>query len=442
VVKRTDTAEPAPWPPQAQAWALVAILSVAYVFSYLDRIVINLLVGPIQAEFQIGDTAFGALQGVAFGLFYTLLALPIGRLVDTGPRRRVVYAGVSVFGAMTMLSGMAGHYWTLFLTRIGVGAGEASLSPAAYSMISDSFPPERLGRAIAVFTLSAFVGIGLAYLIGGVVIAWLQGLGSFRLGPFGVFEPWRVTFLLVGAPAVLLAPLIFVCQDPVRRGGGDAAPAIGDVMRAISDRRAAFVWLFAGFAVITFSSYASTVWSPAFLIRVYGLTPGEVGLALGAIYLVLGPLGAMLGGWACDRMTARGVLDAPLRVTAYGYIGAGVFGGAAPLAPTPELALAGLAGAAVFSTLPYPLAATAIQLVTPNRMRGQISAVYMTVINLVGLGIGPMAAGMLTDYVFSEPSDVRYSLALINAAAAPLVVLALSRGFRPYRALRQGEGAL
>ncbi|MEL7029804.1 MAG: MFS transporter, partial [Pseudomonadota bacterium] len=179
-MRKTNGASPsrgapgAGWPPAVQAWWLVAVLSFAYILSYLDRIVINLLVGPIQEAFDIGDTEFGALQGLAFGLFYTLLALPIGRLTDTGPRRPIVAVGVSVFGFMTMLSGLAANYWTLFLTRIGVGAGEASLSPAAYSLISDSFPPEKLGRAIAVFTMNAFFGIGLAYLIGGGVIARIE----------------------------------------------------------------------------------------------------------------------------------------------------------------------------------------------------------------------------------------------------------------------------
>lgn len=437
----TVRAAAAPWPSPARGWWLVAVLSMAYILSYLDRIVINLLVDPIQTAFQIGDTEFGALQGLAFGLFYTLLAIPIGRMADTGPRRPIIAIGVAVFGVFTMLSGLSYSYAVLFLTRVGVGAGEASVSPTAYSLISDSFPPERLGRAIAVFTMNAFLGIGLAYLIGGGVIAWLEARGPVSFGPVQDLEPWRLTFLLVGAPALLVAPLIYTCMEPARRGASARAPAIREVFQAVIDRRKALFWLFAGFAVVTFSGYASTVWSPAFLIRVHGFTPGEVGLALGLIYLILGPAGALIGGWASDVLTKRGVLDAPLRVTAFGYIGAGVFGAYAPLAPTPELAVAGLAAAAIFATLPYPLAATAIQLVTPNRMRGQVSALYMTVINLVGLGLGPMAVGAMTDFLFSAPSDVRYSLAWVNGLAAPLVLLFLWRGFAPYRALRQQEAS-
>lgn len=428
---------PTSWPSPLRAWLLVAVLSLAYILSYLDRIVINLLVDPIQAEFQIGDAAFGALQGVAFGLFYTLFAIPIGRLVDTGPRRRIIAIGVLVFGTFSMLSGLARSYAMLFLTRIGVGAGEASITPAAYSLISDSFPPERLGKALAVFTMNAFLGIGLAYLIGGAVIAALEGVGTVDVPLLGALKPWQLTFILVGAPALIIGPLIYLCREPKRMGGDDEAPKISEVFDLVWSERAVFGWLFAGFAIVTFSSYASAVWSPAFLIRVHAFSAADVGLALGLIYLFFGPGGAILGGWLSDHLTQKGVTDAPLRVAAFGYIGAGVFGGLAPIAPTPELAIAGLALATIFATIPYPLAATAIQIITPNRMRGQVSALYMTVINLVGLGLGPVVVGALTDFVFSEPSDVRYSLALVNAAAAPFVLLFLWQAFAPFRERRR-----
>lgn len=421
------------WPHPAKAWLLVAVLSLAYILSYLDRIVINLLIDPIQEEFQIGDAAFGALQGFAFGLFYTLFAIPIGRLVDTGPRRRIIAIGVLVFGTFSMLSGLARTYMMLFLARVGVGAGEASISPAAYSLISDSFPPERLGKAIAVFTMNAFLGIGLAYLIGGAVIAGLESVGTVHAPLVGPLDPWQVTFVIVGAPALIIGPLIYIGREPARVGAAKEAPNISKVIETVKDGKAAYGWLFAGFAIVTFSSYASAVWSPAFLIRVHSFSPGDVGLALGLVYLIFGPVGALSAGWISDWLMSKGIKDAPLRVAAFGYIGAGVFGGFAPLAPTPELAVAGLALATLFATMPYPLAATATQIITPNQMRGQVSALYMTVINLVGLGLGPVVVGALTDFVFSEPSDVRYSLALVNAVAAPFVLLFLWRAFAPFR---------
>lgn len=427
-----------PWPAPRLAWYAVALLSLAYVLSYLDRIVINLLVVPIQADLGINDTQFGMLQSLAFGIFYTLMALPLGRLADNRDRRMIVAGGVALFSLFTALSGLAKTYGQLFCARIGVGVGEASLTPAAYSILSDYFPPHRLGRAIGVFTMSAFVGTGLAYIGGGAVIDYLTARGDVEVPGLGSFAPWQMAFVLVGLPGLLIAPLVLTLREPVRRGAGrgEAVP-VRAVLAEVSRRRHTLGWLFAGFSMVTLSGYASAVWTPAFFIRVYDWQPGQIGLWYGLIYLAFGTTGALFGGWLCDRLTARGVLDAPLKVAAFGYVGTGVFGGLAPLMPAPELALALFVPATFLATLPYPLAGTSIQLVTPNRLRGQMSALYMLVINVVGLGLGPVIVGAFTDFLFTEPSDVRYSLAIVNAVAAPLAFVFLLAACRGYRALRQ-----
>lgn len=425
-----------PWPSPRLAWTALAILAFANILSYLDRIVINLLVQPIQRDLQISDTQFGLLQGVAFGLFYTAMALPIGRMVDSGPRKRIIAVGVLVFSLFTLISGLARNFTQLFLARVGVGAGEASVVPTAYSIISDMFPPEKLGRAMSVFTMTAFVGIGLAYIAGGVVIAAMATWDA--PGFLATLEPWRRTFLLVALPGLVIVPLLLVLlREPARRGAeaGRKLP-IRDVAAHFVRQRRALGFLFAGFSMITLSGYASTVWTPALFIRTFGWSAGDIGVAYGLLYLVLGPAGALLAGTLCDRMTARGVLDAPLKVAAWGYLGTGFFGGIAPLMPSGELALAMFAPAMLMSTMPFPMAGTAIQLVTPNALRGQVSALYMLVINLVGLGLGPLIVGLFNDLVFTDQSGVRYSLASVNAACAPLAFLLLFAGFRSYRRLR------
>jgi len=426
-----------PWPATRLAWTALAILALANILSYLDRIVINLLVEPIQRDLAISDTQFGLLQGVAFGLFYTAMALPIGRLVDNGPRKPIIAIGVTVFSLFTLASGLARTFGQMFVARIGVGAGEASVVPTAYSIISDMFPPERLGRAMSVFTMTAFVGIGLAYIAGGVAIAAVAAWDA--PGFLGELAPWRLTFLLVAAPGLLVAlVLMLALKEPARRGGQGAAKIpMREVAAHLAGQRRALVLVFAGFSMITMSGYASTVWTPALFIRAYGWSAGEIGVAYGALYLVLGPAGALFAGTVCDRMTARGVREAPLKVAAWGYLGTGLFGGLAPLMPTGELALAVFAPAMLMSTMPYPMAGTAIQLVTPNRMRGQVSALYMLVINLVGLGAGPLVVGVFNDALFTGPEGVRYSLAWVNAVAAPVAFLLLWAGFAPYRDLRR-----
>ncbi|MFN3231330.1 MAG: spinster family MFS transporter [Alphaproteobacteria bacterium] len=432
------------WPSARLGWFAVSILSLAYILSYVDRIIINLLVGPIKETFAISDTQFGMLQGLAFGLFYTLAALPLGRLVDSRSRRAIAAGGIVVFSLFSILSGLAKSYWQLFAARVGVGAGEASLTPAAYSIISDYFPPEKLGRAISVFTMSAFVGIGVAYIAGGTVVAWLSSLDNLALPLIGEIQPWQMAFIVVGLPGFLVAALLFAIREPVRRGlrgGESAAVPVRVVAGEIMQRRKALLPLFAGFSMITLSGYASAVWTPAFLIRTYEWTPLDVGLWYGLTYLAVGPAGAIFGGWWCDRLTKQGHLDAPLRVAAFGYVGSGLFGGLAPLMPSAELALLVFAPAIFMSTIPYPMAGTALQLIAPNQIRGQLSALYMTVINVVGLGLGPMIVGLFTDFVFMDEGDVRYSLAIVNAFCAPAACLFLVLGFKHYAALRQATPA-
>jgi MFS family permease len=427
-----------PWPAPRLAWYAVVLLSLAYVLSYLDRIVINLLVVPIQADLGINDTQFGMLQSLAFGIFYTLMALPLGRLADARDRRFIVAGGIVLFSLFTALSGLARSYGQLFCARIGVGVGEASLTPAAYSILSDYFPPERLGRAIGVFTMSAFIGTGLAYIGGGAVIDWLTSFGEIDIAGIGTFAPWQMAFIIVGLPGLIIAPLMLTLREPLRRGAVQSGSVpMRVVLAELKHRRRTLTWLFAGFSMVTLSGYASAVWTPAFFIRTYGWQPGQIGLWYGLIYLTFGTTGALFGGWICDRLTARGVLDAPIRVAAFGYLGTGVFGGLAPLMPTPELALALFVPATFLATLPYPLAGTSIQLITPNRLRGQVTALYMLVINVVGLGMGPLIVGALTDFVFTEPADVRYSLSIVNAVAAPLALLLLLAGCAGYRSLRE-----
>ncbi len=430
-----------PWPSSRTAWYAVAVLSLAYILSYVDRILINLMVVPIKADLQISDTQFGLLTGVAFGLCYTLMAFPFGRLADSYSRRGVAIWGVLLFSAFTAFSGLARDYIQLFLARMGVGLGEASLTPAAYSTISDYFPPERLARAMSVFVGSAFLGIGVAYIAGGAVVQLLEGFGSVSIPWVGELRPWQMAFILVSLPGIAIALLLLTVPEPARRGSVSkserrAPMPLRRVVQEVSARRKALGFLLAGFSLITVSGVASTVWTPAFFIRTYGWTPLEVGFWYGVTYLAFALPGAILGGWLCDRLTARGYLDAPLRVAGYGYLGTGVFGGLAPLMPSPELALLLLGPAIFLSSLPYPLAGTAIQLISPNEIRGQITALYQTVINVVGLGFGPLIVGLLTDYVFLAEEDVRYSLAVVNFACAPLAFGFLMFGLKPFRELR------
>jgi MFS family permease len=436
---QTEAAAP-PWPSAMLGWTAVLLLSLASVVSQFDRTVINLAVGPIKAEFGLDDTHFGMLQGVAFGIFYVLACIPIGRLADRYQRKLILAIGIGFFSLFAMASGLARNFTQLFLMRVGVGVGEASVTPPGLSMLSDLFPPERLGRANGAFFISAPVGQALAFIVGGSLLQWLSTSSVLASGPLSSLQPWQAAFIIVGMPGLLLVPLFLMLPEPARRGPGGAAPLpFREVIDLVRSRAKALVPMFAGFAMVALVSYTFFIWTPALFQRNYGWNSAEVGIGFGLIVLIFGTSGAFFGGWMTDRMAQRGHLDAPLKVAAFGFIGCWVFGTLSPLMPTATWSLILMAPAMFFINAPFACAGTAIQLLIPNRARAQVTALYVTLITLVGLGIGPMVVGLMTDHLFQDPSQIRYSLAIVVAVACPLMVTLLFVACRPYRALRVAQ---
>jgi MFS family permease len=303
-------------------------------------------------------------------------------------------------------------------------------------MISDKFPPHRLGRPVGVFLMSSPFGQGLAFIVGGKVLQWLTHSPGLSNGPLSHFAPWQLAFAIVGFPGLLLVPLFLWIREPVRRGRTNATPlSVREVAGIILTRRGALVPMFAGFAMVPLVSYAYSIWTPALFQRSYGFTAAEVGLDFGLILIVFGTVGVYVAGWLTDELTRRGHSDAPLKVAAFAFAGCGVFGVAAPLMPNATAALVLLAPAIFFSSMPYPCAGTAIQLLVPNRSRAQVTALYITVTTLVGLGVGPLVVGLLTDHVFTTPAGIRYSLAVMVSVPVPVMVALLLYACHPYRAL-------
>jgi MFS family permease len=420
----------------------VLLLALASIVSQWDRTVINLMVAPIKEAFALDDTRFGALQSLAFGIFYVTACIPIGRLSDRFQRRYIIGIGLGLWSLFAMASGLARSYAQLFLTRIGVAVGEASLTPAGLSMLSDLFPPDKLGKPVGAFLMSSPVGQGLAFMGGGALLQWLSTSTVLASSPLSGLAPWQAAFIVVGFPGLLLVPFFLMYREPIRRGRGGAAPLPArEVMRVVRERSNILVPMFAAFAMVPLVSYAFNIWTPALFQRTWGWNPAQVGIAFGSILIVFGTSGAYFGGWMSDRLAARGVLDAPLKVAAYGFVGCGVFGALAPLMPSAELALVMLAPAIFLSNTPYACAGTAIQQIMPNRARAQVTAVYITITTLVGLGLGPLVVGIMTDHVFHNPADIRYSLAIVVAFPAPVLFLLMSRARRPFRELRAQDAA-
>ncbi len=431
-----EQAKDTPWPSFRRGWLLVALLALASVVSQFDRTVINLMVGPIKAEFGLNDTAFGSLQSVAFGIFYVIACIPLGRIADNWSRRWLLALCLGLWSVFAMASGLARSYWTLFLTRIGVAVGEASLTPAGLSMLSDHFPPERLGRPVAGYLMSAPVGQGLAFIGGGSLLTALAGSDLITTGWLAGFEPWQAAFIIVGAPGLLLVPLFMLIPEPVRRGARVEGLSAGETARLIGSMWRALVPMFIGFAMVLLFSYSVAIWTPALLERVHGWNSSQIGWGFGLVLIVFGMTGVIVGGWANDWLAAKGHRDAPLKVAACGFAIGGAAGVAAPLMPTPELTLVALAVALFFGQMPFPCAATSLQLIVPNRARAQISAVYVTFTTLVGLGVGPTVIGAMNDFVFG-PEHIDKSMAVVIGCATPIMVVMMLLAMKPYRGFHQ-----
>jgi MFS family permease len=394
------------------AWYVAIVLMVCNTLSFIDRQILGLLVTPIKLELGISDTRIGLLQGLAFGIFYTLLGLPMGRIADRGSRRNLVAAGIFLWSLMTALCASAYSFWTLFATRMGVGVGEATLSPSAFSLLSDYFPKERLGTALSVFSMGIFFGSGLALIVGGLII--------------GAVGSWRLTFLIVGLPGILAALLALTIKEPPRknlllRAGGQAtALSFTEVVDQVKLRWQSVAGICLGFAFQALCNYAQQAWLPTFFVRVHGWAPRQAGLTLGIISLTTGLLGAYLGGFLCDRWQQRGKTDAPLRVGVLATTCAGIFFCLAIAAPSLNLQLALLVPAFFFLAMPIGSAYASLQLILPNQVRGQIGALQVFTLNLGGLILGPFLPGFFNDYLFKDPQMVGWSLALTVGMASLL----------------------
>ncbi len=428
-------AEDVPYPSGRIAWYAVFILLIAYTNSFIDRTILALLVGPIQAELNINDTQMSLLHGLAFAIFYTALGVPIARLSDRHSRRWIIVIGTSFWSVMTTLCGFARSYAELFLARVGVGIGEASLSPAAFSMIADLFPKDRLGRALGIYSTGVFFGAGLAFLIGGWLVGTLEETESVALPIFGEMAPWRATFVLVGLPGILIGLSMLTVAEPVRRGvsGLSEKGRFKDTLAFIGRHRAAILYHFMGFSLLAVIFNGFIAWAPAFFVREFDFSRGEAGISLGWLILIFGPTGIVLGGILADWLSRKGRSDGTMIAGLVGGIGLIIPAALSTVAPNAALALVGFGAIFFFASFPYGAAAAALQIITPNRMRAQISALYLLSINLIGLGLGPTVIAVTSDFVLPGEQTLGLAMAITGGVVGVLGSLCLFLGLKPFR---------
>ncbi len=425
--------------PGAYAYYVVALLTLAYMLSFLDRILISLVVDPIRQEFGVGDAAIGLLVGFGFVLLYSIMGLPFGKLADRGNRRNLIVFGIIGWSLATMACGLAGSFAMLAIARALVGIGEATLSPAAYSTIADRFPAASRGFAISLYSLGVTLGGGLAMVFGGQLVEWTSGV-SLSL-PFGIeVGEWRLAFLAVGFLGFPLALLLLATMREAGRQVPAIQPADGskasedggfDILFAwIRQHRRAFITILSGYSVLIIATYMPMLWAPAHFARLHGMSPSEIGSHFGLMIGGLGSAGLILGGLWSDRLARRGHIDAPVRIVILSILMQLATMVAAYLVTDRSLALLLLAAGMLAVSLIGGLQAATLQAMVPPLLRGRVSAVYLLFANLAGMGIGPLLVGLFSEHVFAGPNSLGLSLASLSGTSLVVALAILLAGRR------------
>lgn len=418
------------------AWYVLFLLTFAYTVAFIDRQVLNLLVEDIKGDLLLSDTQLSLLQGIAFMGSYIAFSPLFGRWADVANRRNILVAGIATWSVFSGACGLAENYWQLFLARAAVGAAEACLAPAAWSLIADYFNRERLPRAMSIFLMGPYIGGGLAMIAGGVVIGSMSGLIE-ALPMLEGMQPWQLTFVMVGTPGVALALVLLTIREPARGthsvGSRDRSFSLREVIAFLWQGRAFYVRFYLGMALIVIVLYALPAWIPAFLMRAHGADPTTVGLQYGVLVLIMGSAGVLSGPLVDRWLARRGHADSPIRTAAIASIALMIFTASLPLMPGFYGALVAAAGGTFFYSLPQAMSAAALQLATPNRMRGIVASLYLFVLSVIGLGAAPTVVALVTDRVLGDASKVGVSLAVVCATSAAGAALLLFSSLPHYR---------
>ncbi|MDB2364480.1 MFS transporter [Luminiphilus sp.] len=386
-------------------WTVLVMLTLVYTFNFIDRQILVILQEPIKADLGLSDAQLGLLTGFSFALVYVTAGIPIAWLADRANRRNIVAASLAFWSLMTAMSGLVQNYGQLLVARLGVGVGEAGGTPPAHSMISDYFPPSSRGTALSFYSMGIYIGVLFGFAAGG----WIAE-------NFG----WRNAFFVIGIPGILYAfAVLWVVKEP-KRGHFDPAGAGAPAQSSLSEtmaglrRRPTFWYLSVGCAFSAFISYGNGNFMPSFLMRNHGLSLTEVGVILGLISGLSGAAGTFLGGYMADRLATRDMRW---------YLWIPILGGLSAMIPAyytllgenTTFIVAAMIPSQILSALYLgPCIATCHNLVSPG-MRAMASAILYFVLNLIGLGLGPLTVGILSDF-YAEPfgdDNLRYAMASV-----------------------------
>jgi MFS family permease len=425
------------YPSAARAWSFVLVLAIASIVSVIDRAILNIVVDPVRASLGLSDVQIALLQGLAFGLFYAAVGIPLGMTADRISRRRLVAAGMLVWSAATIAGGLAHGFGSFFISRLLIGLGEATLGPAAISLIGDLFPPAKRGRPISIFVMGQAVAFGLSISVAGSILHAAKA-GMFQGIPLlSGLEPWRILFIGCGLPGLLVVGLLLLTREPARQTAATSHD-IGSQFRAcvayFNSERAIYVPFYLGFALCFMAAYAAGAWTPTMLMRGFGVTPGRMAESLGPLSLLCGILGPLLGGLLADAQADRRLFWlglAPLLALP------GCLAVFAPGASSAIVLVATLGGVpALIGTLTF----AAMQSMVPPNMRGAAVAISGLVNTLIGATLGPLLVATCTQHVFGRPDLVGYAIAVVTLPGLLGAAVCFSLSWRALRRRTQNLG--
>ena len=413
-------------------WYVAFILLIGFTFSFIDRQVLNLLVVPIQNDLNITDTQISALQGLAFVITYVGLCVPIGRIIDKTHRVSVMIIGLLIWSAATIACGFSKNYISMFIARMGIGAGESTVHPGSISILGDYFDSDKIASPMSIYLLGPYLGAGIAMIFGAQVLDWTSQMDSnFILPLVGEVAPWQLTFIAVGLPGILVACLFLTIREPKRRIQeieSQEAPSFKKIAEYIKNNWQVYGAIIIGNSCLIILLYGLQSWVPTMLLRVYEWDLIQSGRVYGLIAMLAGSAGVLSGPFVLKLMSKNNI-DAPhFKLAIFGISMASLSLVLLPFQANVNIALIFVTLASFFVTLPLAGTSSAMVIVSPNRIRGVITGIYVVVTSVFGLVLGPFLVASSTDFIFQDPNAVAKSLALVSVLIGPVGIFFMLKG--------------
>lgn len=429
------------------AWTVTLILAGLQIVSNMERQILTLVVEPLRQDFHIQDVDVSLLQGLAFALFYSVVAVPVGWLADRWRRNRIIMVGMGLWSLSTLGCMIAQSFAALFAARLMIGLADASLVPASLSMLSDYFPQSKLAGPVGTVTGASFLGSGLSLTFGGLLLAVLPVNGRLALPVIGSIHGWQLTFGIMCLLGLSLLVTLLAVREPPRRDSREAArrsnqtSGFADVLRYLAQHMSYLGSVIGGLILLATYQYGVSSWAVTLFIRVHGWSATQIGFLYGLLLMILGSAASFLGGRLCDWLRARGHQDANCLVPLGGVLLLAPLSVTFALTGSAELAVVLLGAITFCAVICFGPAMAAVAAYTPSRMRAQMVAVTMLLSTLIGAGGGPWLVAVFTQDVFGNPQALSSSLAICTVLLLVPTAACFWLGVRAARSGKMGMTA-